>query len=82
MLRGLYVFAEANYRFIKGFELRAQYEYKDPNRDLSDDRQQRYSFGISFFPLLGVEAEAMIRFLKDDHQENTNEYFAQLHFYF
>ncbi|HPS65117.1 MAG TPA: hypothetical protein PK447_06035 [Ignavibacteria bacterium] len=82
MQRGLYGFAEADYRFVKGFELRAQYEYKDPNRDLSGDRVQRYSMGCAFFPLLGIEAEIMIRFLKDDSQPNTNEYFGQLHFYF
>jgi hypothetical protein len=82
LTRSLYYFNEFDIMIIKGFELRYQFEYKDPNRDLSTDRLMRHSFGFSFFPLFGLETETMLRFLIDDRAENTNELQINFHFYF
>ena len=82
MVRGLYGFGELDIKLIKGFELRSQFEYKDPNRDIGNDRAMRYSFGGAVFPLIGVEFEAMFRFINFDNAPNTQEYQGMLHFYF
>jgi hypothetical protein len=82
MRRGLYGFGELSVKLVKGFELRSQYEYRDPNRDLGGDRTMRYSFGGAIFPLIGLEFEAMFRFINDDALPNTTEYQGMLHFYF
>jgi hypothetical protein len=82
MHRGLYGFGELDVKIVKGFELRTQYEYRDPNRDVSGDRSTRVSVGGAVFPLIGLEFEAMFRFINDDILPNTNEYQGMLHFYF
>ena len=82
MTRGLYGFGELDIKLIKGLELRGQYEYKDPNRDIGNDRAMRYSIGGAIFPLVGVEFEAMLRFVNYDYTNNLTEYQGMLHFYF
>jgi hypothetical protein len=82
MRRGLYGFGELDLKIVKGFELRTQYEYRDPNRDASSDRTTRISVGGAVFPIIGLEFEAMFRFVNDDILPNTNEYQGMLHFYF
>ena len=82
MKRGLYGFGELDLKIIKGFELRTQYEYRDPNRDTGGDRTTRISVGGAVFPIIGLEFEAMLRFINDDILPNTNEYQGMLHFYF
>lgn len=82
MTRGIYGFGELDVKIVKGFELRTQYEYRDPNREASTDRTMRYSFGGAIFPLLGLEFEAMYRIVNDEVLPNTNEYQGMLHFYF
>ena len=82
LTRSLYYYNEFNLMLIKGLEVRYQFEYKDPNRDLSTDRLMRHSIGFSFFPLFGLETETMLRFLIDDRAENTNELQVNFHFYF
>lgn len=82
LTRSLYYYNEFDLMLIKGLELRYQFEYKDPNRDISTDRLMRHSIGFSFFPLFGLETETMLRFLVDDKTENTNELQVNFHFYF
>jgi hypothetical protein len=82
MTRAFYGFAELDIKVIKGVEIRGQYEYRDPNRDAGDDRSMRYSIGGAIFPIIGVEFEAMYRFVIEDTLPNTNEYQGILHFYF
>lgn len=82
LTRALYYYNEFDLMFIKGLELRYQFEYKDPNRDVAADRLMRHSIGFSFFPLFGLETEAMLRFLIDEKAENTNEFQLNFHFYF
>lgn len=82
LTRSLYYYNELDLMLIKGLELRYQFEYKDPNRDLSTDRLMRHNIGFAFFPLFGLETETMLRFLVDDRAENTNELQINFHFYF
>lgn len=82
MIRGLYGFGELDIKLIRGLELRGQFEYKDPNRDMSSDRAKRFSVGGAIFPLVGVEFEAMLRFVNYDYAKNLTEYQGMLHFYF
>ena len=82
MTRAFYGFAELDFKIIRGFEIRGQYEYRDPDRDAGDDRSIRYSIGGAVFPLIGVEFEAMFRFVSQDALPSTNEYQGMLHFYF
>jgi len=80
--RAIYGFGELDYKIVNGFEIRGQYEYREPNRNLGGDRTIRYSIGCVLFPLMGVEFEAVYRFVVDDILPNTNEYQGMFHFYF
>jgi hypothetical protein len=80
--RAIYGFGELDFKIVNGFEIRGQYEYRDPNRDVGDDRTMRYSIGGVIFPLIGIEFEAVYRFVIDDALPNTHEYQGMLHFYF
>jgi hypothetical protein len=82
MRRGLYGYGELNVRVTNGVEIRGQYEFKKPDRDLTDNRISRASFGAALFPLQGFETEAMIRFVTNDVLPNTKEFNLGFHFYF
>jgi hypothetical protein len=82
MVRALYGYSELNCFIARGVELRAQIEFRDPNRDAGGDLTRRYSFGVALFPLLGFETEAMMRYSFDDRIKNTSEWQWNFHFYF
>lgn len=80
--RKMFGYGELNVRVIKGIELRGQYEYFDPDRDTDDDTVNRYSFGFAAFPVTGMEAEMMIRLVKEETDVENDEYQFNFHFYF
>jgi len=82
MTRGLYGFGELSIIIVKGLEFRSQYEYMKPDRDAGNNRITRKSIGAAVYPLAGLETEAMIRFVTEDTQPNTNEFQVNFHFYF
>jgi len=83
LTRTFFGFGELNIRVIQGVELRAQYEYMQPNRDMSNNDRSRYSFGAAFFPFFGFESELMARFTKEHPVEiQDNEWQWTFHFYF
>jgi hypothetical protein len=81
--RGMLGFGELNVRIIQGLELRGQYEFRDPDRNIADDTFSRISAGIAAFPFFGFETEGMIRFNKDHPvYQNGHEWQWSFHFYF
>ncbi|CAN5569410.1 hypothetical protein BH10BAC5_BH10BAC5_13200 [soil metagenome] len=83
LTRTFFAFGELNVRIIKGVELRAQYEYMQPNRDIENNDKSRYSIGMAFFPFFGFETELMARFTKEHPVEiQDNEFQWNFHFYF
>lgn len=82
MTRGFYGFGELSIILVKSVELRTQWEYRIPDRDASANRTIRTSVGAAFFPLMGFETEAMVRFLADDRNPNATELHWNFHFYF
>lgn len=57
------LFAELNVRVVKGLEAKFQFENYDPQLGIKNGSQERrrYSFGFGFFPLTGLEIEAIYR---------------------
>lgn len=76
-------FGEIDIRLVKGLELKAQYEHYDnlPNNVLD---RRRYSFGLVFFPLTGLEIEPVYRVVNEPNgpEIKNNEYQAVFKFYF
>jgi hypothetical protein len=83
-IRGIIGFGELDIKVINGLELRGQYEYRDPDKDLSDDQYMRYSIGAAAFPFFGFETEIMLRFNKEapSREVKNDEYQWTFHFYF
>ncbi|MCX7877848.1 MAG: hypothetical protein N2510_04305, partial [Ignavibacteria bacterium] len=60
------IFGEIDVRIIKGLELKLQYENYDPSLGIKNStrERQRYSFGLVFYPLNGLEIEAIYRHVR------------------
>jgi hypothetical protein len=57
------MFAELDIRVVKGLEVKFQFENYDPQLGIKDGplERRRYSFGLEFFPLTGLEIETIFR---------------------
>jgi len=78
-------FGEADFRVIRGIELKLQYEKYDNNLGTKDGpgERVRYSGGAVIFPLQGCELEAMYRIFKVyPDTKFYNESNLIFHFYF
>ncbi len=76
---------EGDWRFRKGHNLKVGYEYLDPDRDRSQDQQERYSVVWEYSPIQFVQSRVGIRRyngIPNFPVTNRNEFFAQLHVYF
>ena len=60
------LFGEVDFRVVKGMELKFQYENYNPSLGIKNDpsKRQRYSFGLMFYPLTGLEVESIFRLVK------------------
>ncbi len=76
---GLVIFAEAAYTVTPGVDLKASYDFYDPDTDYMTGASSRYSFGFEFFPIAGVEIRPMYRILVE---EPTNVKNNEFHFLF
>jgi len=85
------LFGEVDIRVVKGMELKFQYENYNPSLGIKDDpsKRQRYSFGLMFFPLNGLELESIYRIVKEGKGSGpvpfdlkNNEFQAVFKFYF
>lgn len=81
-LNGLVTYIEADYVVTPGLDLKVAYDFYDPDVDLKSGSFSRYSIGLEFFPIAGVEVRPMYRILKEDPTDVKNDEFHFLiHFY-
>jgi hypothetical protein len=76
---------EANWILLKGNNLKITAEYFDPDRDVSEDQQNRYSVVWEYTPLQFVQLRVGARYydgIPQNDLQNRRLVFAQLHGYF
>jgi hypothetical protein len=76
---------EANWLATKGNNIKLTYEYFDPDNDISDNEQNRYSLIWEYMPIQYVQGRVGVRRydgIDQDDLQNRDEAFAQLHVYF
>lgn len=79
---GLVSLLEAGYVVTPGVDLKFMYEFYDPDIDLKSGAVSRYSFGVEFFPLSGVEVRPLYRIsIEDPVNVSNNEFNLVIHFY-
>jgi hypothetical protein len=79
---GLVMSLEADYVLTQGIDLKAGYDFYDPDVDVKTGTTSRYSLGFEFFPLGGVEVRPVYRIVKDEPDTgNRNELHLLLHIY-
>ncbi len=82
---GLVGYAELNYMVTQGVDLKFAYDFYDPNIDVKSGSVSRYSFGVEFFPIAGVEVRPVYRHIVEDpdaQKVDNDEFHLLLHFYF
>ncbi len=76
---------EANWLFMKGHNLKVSYEYFDPDNDIDEDHQARYSLVYEYSPMQFLQGRAGLRVYDGIPQvdaQNRDEFFLELHGYF
>jgi hypothetical protein len=76
---------EGNWRLRKGHNLKATYEYLEPDRDRDEDEQERYSLLWEYNPVQFVQTRVGLRRyngIPNIAISNRDEVFAELHVYF
>jgi hypothetical protein len=80
---GMVLTLEAGYVVTPGLDLKVGYDFYDPDVDILSGAVSRYSLGLEFFPISGVEVRPVYRIVKDEPDEISNDEFQFLiHFYF
>jgi hypothetical protein len=80
--KGLVSYVEADYPLIQGVDLNLAYDFYDPDIDRKTGVIMRYSAGVEFFPLPGVELRPVYRLLRGSATNLRNEIHALIHLYF
>lgn len=81
-VNGIVIFTEANYVLTEGIDLKAGYEFYDPNDARQDGSVSRISVGMEFFPLTGVEVRPMYRINRESLRGLSNdELHVMFHFF-
>ncbi len=75
-------YVEADYPVVTGVDLKLAYDFYDPDIDHKTGAASRYSFGVEFFPLPGVELRPIYRVVNGDVVGLKNELDMMLHLYF
>ncbi len=79
---GIVSYVEANVVATSGLDLKFVYEFLDPDVDLKTGSLSRYSVGLEFFPISGVEVRPLYRINMEDPGNISNDEFNLLiHFY-
>jgi hypothetical protein len=79
---GVVGFGEVDYMITPGVDLKAMYDFYDPDLDLKSGSVSRYSFGFEFFPLSGVEVRPLYRIVVEDPRDvKDNEFHVLFHVY-
>lgn len=78
----LATFAEIDYVLVPGLDLKLGYDFCDPDTKLKTGATSKYTVGLEFFPIPGVEVRPLYHFVKDDPVDIKNDEFQlMLHFY-
>jgi hypothetical protein len=86
--KGMITYLEADYPIVAGVDLKAAYDFYDPDTDVKSGSISRYSAGLEFFPIAGVELRPVYRFLKTQNalarqgDDSWSEFHFLFHFYF
>jgi len=86
--KGLITYVEADYPVVTGVDLKASYDFYDPDKDVKSGAISRYSGGLEFFPIAGVEVRPLYRWVKrqdvpaEQGEASWSEFQMLVHFYF
>jgi len=79
---GIVTYVEADYVATPGLDVKFIYEFADRDIDLKTGSMSRYSIGLEFFPISGVEVRPLYRFNQEDPKNvSDNEFNLLIHFY-
>ncbi len=79
---GLVSLLEAGVVLTPGVDLKLMYEFFDPDVDVKTGSISRYSFGVEFFPISGVEVRPLYRINREEPTNLSNDEFnLVIHFY-
>lgn len=76
---------EANWLFQKGHNVKLSYDFFDPDDDVSENQQERYSLIWEYSPLQFLQGRIGTRLydgIPQVNSQNRNEFFAELHGFF
>jgi hypothetical protein len=75
-------YLEINYLVLSGIDLKFMYDFYDPDTEYTTGSESRYSLGLEFFPLYGIELRPIYRFIvQTPGNINRNEFDFLFHFY-
>lgn len=76
---------EINYEWMKGLNLKLTSEFLDPDADIDNDHETRYSFLVEYTPVSNVQLRGGIRVsdgIPQKPERSTERAFVQAHVYF
>ena len=76
---------EADWRVAKGHNLKLTSEWFEPDRDVDEDEQTRFSVVYEYAPIQSLQLRAAARFydgIPQNDLQNRRAYFVELHAYF
>jgi hypothetical protein len=79
----LATYAEADYVVTPGVDLKLSYDFYDQDVNFQTGSKSRYSIGVEFFPVSGVEIRPVYRIVKQQHPDvgSLSEFDLMLHIY-
>jgi len=81
-LKQLAVMIEADYPLTRGIDLKFMYDFFDPDTRTKSGTAVRYSGGVEFMPVSGVEIRPLYRYTKDSIlNRNVSELHILFHLY-
>ncbi len=79
---GTVLYVEGDFMVIQGVDLKLAYDFYDPDKDVKNGAYSRYTFGVEFFPLSGVEVRPLYRYTKiETVDKKFSEVDVVLHIY-
>jgi hypothetical protein len=79
------LFTEANIGWRQGHNVKLTYEHLDPDQDIDENEQNRYSAVYEYFPIQFVQLIGGLRInegIPQADNDNADEAFVQMHLYF
>jgi hypothetical protein len=79
----LATYTEADYVITQGVEVKLSYDFYDQDIEYQTGAKSRYSIGVEFFPVSGVEVRPVYRILRQQNPDigTLNEFDLMLHLY-